>query len=51
MAIDGNAAVNDGSLASPGVITVASLYDWATTPNIAEAFYNKYGEQSARLLF
>ncbi len=50
MAVTGNAAANAGTLASNNIVNVASLYDWATTPNIAEAFYNKYGEQSARLL-
>jgi hypothetical protein len=47
--VSGSAAVNSGTLASNNPTYVDSLFDYFTTPNIAEVFYNKYGQNTMRL--
>jgi hypothetical protein len=51
MAVTGSASANAGTLANNNPTYISSLFDYFTTPNIAEAFYKKFGQQSARLMF
>jgi hypothetical protein len=47
--VSGSAAVNSGTSASNEPTYVDSLFDYFTTPNIAEVFYDKYGQNTMRL--
>jgi len=47
--VTGSASVNAGTLAGNEPTYVDSLFDYFTTPNIAEVFYNRYGQNTMRL--
>jgi len=49
MALTGSAAFNAGTAASVNPTYADSLFDYFETPNIAEIFYNKYGQNTMRL--
>lgn len=49
MAVTRNDSDYGGKLIA-GTANLSSIYSWATTENVANFFYKKYGEQASRLL-